>query len=88
MISTIPSERSNNNNIKRLLPEMEKGKMNPIQGEGEKGRPKMSKETTKTLAQERKGRGRRLIVLDPQPAQVPLPGLPWSYVKFIENYTH
>lgn len=59
----IPSERSINN-TKRLFPEMKQGKMNLVQGEGERGQLRMTKETTKTLAQGRKGRDRRLIVLD------------------------
>lgn len=81
MISMIPSERSNTNNKKRLFPEMKKGRMDLVQGEGEKGQWRMSKEPTKTLAQERKGRGGRLIVLDRQRAQVPVPGFLWSHAK-------
>lgn len=44
--------------------------MNFVQGEGEKGQLRMTRETTKTLAQGRKGRDGRPIVLDRQPAQV------------------
>lgn len=81
MISMIPRERSNTNNKKRLFPEMKKGKMDLVKGESEEGQLSMTKETTKTLAQERKGRGARLIVLDRQRAQVPVPGFLWSHAK-------
>ena len=63
MISMIPSERSTNN-TKRLFPEMKQGKVNFVQGEDEKGQLRMTKKTTKTLAQGGKGRDRRLVVLD------------------------
>lgn len=89
MISMIPSERSNTNNKKRLFPEMKMGKMDLVQGEGEKGQLRMSKETTKTLTQERKGRGGRLIVLDRQRAQVlcrGFYGLMPSLVEYFSNY--
>ena len=81
MIRIIPRERSNTNNKKRLFPEMKKEKMDLVKGEGEKGQLRMTQESTKTLAQERKGRGGRLIVLDRQRAQVPVPGFLWSHAK-------
>lgn len=91
MISMIPSERSNNIK-KRLFLEMIKGKLNLVQGGGEKGQLSMTKETTKTLAQGRKGRGGRQIVLDRQPAQVPVPEFPRSHAKshwkLLQLYIH
>lgn len=61
--------------------------MNFVRGEGEKAQLRMTKETTKTLAQGRKGRDGRPIVLDRQPAQVFAPGFPWSHAKSLENFS-
>lgn len=47
----------------------------------------MTKETTKTLAQGRKGRGGRLIVPDRQRAQVSVSGFLWSHASLIEYFS-
>lgn len=75
MISMIPSERSTKN-TKRLFPEMKQRKVNLVQGEGEKGQLRMTKEATKTLAQGGKGRDRKLVVLD------------WHQLKFLRRGLH